>query len=139
MHATILLTALVIGGGLDYYPATYHGFSRSSWQGETPPKRGYHRRVYYGHYQRPPYDYRTDFDHPWNDGPSRLHWAIQPPKVCYPPPMLSEPGPVRIVPSAEPVDWAAQASTPRHDIRFGAAQSPQVGSRVVRDIHNPLR
>lgn len=140
MHATILLAALAASGGpVDYYPATYHQLPDCSWQAAATPRGGYHRRVYYGHYQRPPYDYRTVFDHPWNDGPSRLHWPIQPPTVSYPPPLLSEPGPVRIVPSADPVDWAAQASTPRRDIHYGDAPSSQAARRVVRDIDNPLR
>ena len=44
----------------------------------------YHRRLYYGHYDRHPFDYRFQFDYPWCAGPSQPHWPIAPPGPVYP-------------------------------------------------------
>ena len=38
----------------------------------------YFRRVYYGHYDRQPFDYRFQFDYPSAAGPSRAYWPIPP-------------------------------------------------------------
>jgi hypothetical protein len=37
---------------------------------------GYHKRLYYGHFDRHPFDYRFQFDYPWHAGPSQPHWPI---------------------------------------------------------------
>lgn len=39
---------------------------------------GYHQRLYYGHYDRHPFDYRFQFDYPWQAGPSQADWPIRP-------------------------------------------------------------
>lgn len=38
----------------------------------------YYKRVYYGHYDRQPFDYRFQFDYPSAAGPSQAYWPIPP-------------------------------------------------------------
>ena len=38
----------------------------------------YYNRVYYGHYDRQPFDYRFQFDYPSAAGPSQAYWPIPP-------------------------------------------------------------
>lgn len=38
----------------------------------------YYKRVYYGHYDRQPFDYRFQFDYISAAGPSRSYWPIPP-------------------------------------------------------------
>ena len=46
----------------------------------------YYKRMYYGHFDRHPFDYRFQFDYPWHAGPSQAQWPIppQPAGALYP-------------------------------------------------------
>ena len=53
-------------------------FGRVSRLGCLPAALGYHKRLYYGHFDRHPFDYRFQFDYPWHAGPSQSNWPIPP-------------------------------------------------------------
>jgi hypothetical protein len=76
---------------------------------------GYHKRLYYGHFDRHPFDYRFQFDVPWQAGPSQAHWPIAPlPAAAIGPwqagefeaPRTSTPSP-RVSIASEPA-WTAE-------------------------------
>jgi hypothetical protein len=76
--STVLLCYLLITG------SPGHGYSYCDAIDNEPQTLGigrhleYHRRLYYGYYQRQPYDYRRQFDYTWQTGSAQLSWPIPP-------------------------------------------------------------
>ncbi len=78
--STALVTILLMaanpssgcGAGIDAPPeSSSHG---EGWLSHLH----YHKRLYRGHYDRHPFDYRFQFDYPWHAGPSQANWPIAP-------------------------------------------------------------
>src|SRR5688572_6966447 len=75
---------------------------------------GYHKRLYYGHFDRHPFDYRFQFDYPWHAGPSQSNWPI--------PPLPPVTGPWHDVefqaqrPSSPRVTIATKTAAPRSEV-----------------------
>jgi hypothetical protein len=68
---------------------------------------GYYKRLYYGHFDRHPFDYRFQFDYPWHAGPSQPHWPIPPLSAA------------ELAPWEETVPWTGQRASPRVSIAPG--------------------
>jgi hypothetical protein len=79
----------------------------------------YYKRLYYGHYDRHPFDYRFQFDYPWHAGPSQPRWPI-PPLPAAPAELWQDE-----FPTAEPsAILSARPAVGRHDGKSASAKGP---------------
>jgi hypothetical protein len=89
----------------------------------------YYKRLYYGHYDRHPFDYRFQFDYPWQAGPSQEQWPIVP-------------LPAADIGAWENIEFEAQRPGPSRRVSIAARPStpvaePAAGRTSLKLHHTP--